>query len=115
MSCIARAGWFSGMLSAVKLYHWVSISGPSATEKPRSAKISVSSSITWLTGWIEPVGLSGAGSDRSSRSVASRRSSSSFSSAAFFAAIASVTASRSAWIFGASAMRASASILPERL
>ena len=53
---------------------------PSATAKPRSAKISVSSSITWLTGWTEPLGLR-AGSDRSSRSVASRRSSSAFSSA----------------------------------
>ena len=46
----------SGMLSAVKLYHCVSISGPSATEKPRSAKISASSSITWLTGWTVPCG-----------------------------------------------------------
>ena len=34
------------MLSAVKLCHWSSISGPSATAKPRSAKISASSSIT---------------------------------------------------------------------
>ena len=34
MSCIERAGWFSGLLSAVKLYQSVSISGPSATSKP---------------------------------------------------------------------------------
>src|SRR6476661_5669892 len=51
---MARAGWFSGMFSAVKLYHCVSISGPSAIEKPRSAKISASSSMTWLTGWTVP-------------------------------------------------------------
>ena len=31
MSCIARAGWLSGMLSAVKLYQSSSISGPVAT------------------------------------------------------------------------------------
>ena len=39
MSCIERAGWFSGLLSAVKLYQSVSISGPSATSKPIEAKI----------------------------------------------------------------------------
>ena len=93
------------MLSAVKLYHWVSISGPSATVKPRSAKISASSSITWLTGWTVPWTLSGAGSDRSSVSVASLRSSSAASSAAFRWRCAALTCSRSAWIFGASAAR----------
>ena len=61
MSIIARAGWLSPMLSAVKLYHWVSISGPSATEKPRSANISASSSITWLTGWTVPADAFGRG------------------------------------------------------
>ena len=49
------------MLSAVKLCQSSSISGPVATEKPRSAKISASSSITWLTGWTLPCG---AGVDR---------------------------------------------------
>ena len=39
MSCIDRAGWFSGLFSAVKLYQSVSISGPSATSKPIEAKI----------------------------------------------------------------------------
>ena len=43
------------MLSAVKLCQSSSISGPSATAKPRSAKISASSSITWLTGWTDPL------------------------------------------------------------
>src|SRR3954469_12909739 len=103
------------MLSAVKLYHWVSISGPSATAKPRSAKISASSSMTWLTGWTVPCGISGAGSERSSLSVASFRSSSAFSSAAFRLTSASVTCSRSAWIFGASRARVSASIEPRDL
>ena len=50
------------MLSAVKLCQSVSISGPVATAKPRSAKISASSSITCDTGCTEPFGASGAGS-----------------------------------------------------
>src|SRR5438270_7322997 len=100
------------MLSAVKLYHWVSISGPSATEKPRSAKISASSSITWLTGWTVPLRLAGAGRERSIGSVASLRSSSAASSAVFRDAMASLMASRSAWTFGASAARVAASIAP---
>jgi hypothetical protein len=33
VSRIERAGWFSGLLSAVKLYQSVSISGPSATSE----------------------------------------------------------------------------------
>lgn len=37
MSCIERAGWFSGVLSAVRVYQSVSISGPSATTKPIDA------------------------------------------------------------------------------
>jgi hypothetical protein len=43
---MARAGCVSGMLSAVKLCQSSSISGPLATAKPMSAKISASSSIT---------------------------------------------------------------------
>ncbi len=54
VSCISRAGWPSGMLSLVKLRSSVSMSGPSATAKPMSAKIAVSSSITWLIGWMRP-------------------------------------------------------------
>ena len=49
------------MLSAVKLCQSSSISGPVATAKPMSAKISASSSITWLTGWTEPLGAFGRG------------------------------------------------------
>ena len=60
-----------------------SICGPSTTAKPRSAKISLTSCMTWLTGWIEPRAASTTGSDRSRGSVASRRSSASCSSGAF--------------------------------
>src|SRR6185436_4615086 len=59
------------------------MSGPSATEKPRSAKIAVISSFTWLTGWIVPRGASKAGSDVSTRSVARRESSDALSSSFF--------------------------------
>ena len=36
MSCIERDGWFSGLLSAVKLNQSFSISGPSAVEADRA-------------------------------------------------------------------------------
>ncbi len=39
-------GWWPGILSASKLYQSVSICGPSATAKPISAKIAVTSSVT---------------------------------------------------------------------
>ena len=39
------------------------MSGPSATAKPMSAKIAVSSSITWLIGWMRPASA-GASGDR---------------------------------------------------
>ncbi len=112
MSCIARAGWFSSMLSAVKLCQSSSISGPVFTAKPRSAKISASSSITWLTGWMLPLGRAGAGSVRSSVSVASLRSSSAASSPALRASTAPAIAARADWIAGACACRSSGVILP---
>ena len=43
------------MFSASKLYQSVSICGPSATAKPISAKIAMTSSVTWLTGWTVPL------------------------------------------------------------
>ena len=66
------------------------MSGPSATEKPISAKIAVSSSITWLIGWMRPrvSGASGTGSVTSMRSAASRASRAASASASFRAAIA---------------------------
>ncbi len=69
VSCISRAGWPSGKFSLVKLRSSVSMSGPSATAKPMSAKIAVSSSITWLIGWMRPAsaGASRTGSVTSTR------------------------------------------------
>ena len=100
------------MLSAVKLCQSSSISGPVATVKPRSAKISASSSITWLTGCTEPRGASAAGSVISSVSFASWASSAAFSSASFLAAMASATSPRTAWIAGAASARSSGLIPP---
>ena len=51
MSCIERAGWFSGLFKALKLYQSVSISGPSATSKPIDRKIA---SIRWRARVIVP-------------------------------------------------------------
>ena len=50
VSCMSRAGWLGGKFNMAKLYSSVSMSGPSATAKPMSAKIAVSSSTTWLIG-----------------------------------------------------------------
>ena len=54
------------MFSASKLNQSLSICGPSATEKPISAEIAVTSSVTWLTVWIEPAGR-GTGVDEQDR------------------------------------------------
>ena len=43
-----------GKVEPVKLSSSVSISGPPATEKPISAKITISSSQTRLIGWMRP-------------------------------------------------------------
>ena len=48
------AGWSAGKLSAPKLYHSCSASGPNATVKPSSRKMSSISSMTMETGWREP-------------------------------------------------------------
>src|SRR5688500_7380758 len=100
------------MLSAEKFRQSSSISGPVATEKPRSEKISASSSITWLTGWTLPKATGSIGRLMSSVSVASRRSTSAASSASLRAAIASVTASRKAWMRGPSLWRCSGVMPP---
>ncbi len=77
VSCISRAGWPTGKFSAVKLCSSSSTSGPSATEKPRSAKIATISSVTWLTGWMRPMSipLGRTGSVTSTASEARRASS----------------------------------------
>ena len=46
------AGWSAGKLSAPKLYHSVSASGPTATVKPSSWKISKISSMTRVDGML---------------------------------------------------------------
>ncbi len=48
-----------GKLSLVKLKSSLSMSGPSATEKPMSAKMATISSVTWLIGWMRPVSTRG--------------------------------------------------------
>ena len=50
VSCISRAGWRGGKLRPVKLWKSSSMSGPSATAKPISAKMAIISSITCMVG-----------------------------------------------------------------
>ena len=90
------------------------MSGPSATAKPMSAKMAVSSSITWLMGWMRPAsaGLSGVGRVTSMVSLASRCSSAAPLSASRRAAIAAVTASLRPLISGPFTLRSSGDILP---
>ncbi len=52
---MSRAGWLSGVFSAVKLLYSFSTSGPSSTLKPISENIDEISSIVWDTGWIFPL------------------------------------------------------------
>src|SRR5260363_237379 len=49
-----RAGWFSGLLSAVKFVHSVSISGPSAISKPMPRNIFSARSQLFITGCKAP-------------------------------------------------------------
>ena len=114
VSCISRAGCPSGKLSAVKLYQSVSISGPSAIEKPMSEKIAVISSITWLIGWIRPsaVGTAAIGSVTSTRSASSRAVSAASARVAAFASISAVTSFFSPLIAAPAALRSSAGRAP---
>src|SRR3954469_5199543 len=90
------------------------MSGPSATEKPMSAKIAVSSSITWLIGWMSPrvSGPSRTGRLTSMRSAARRCSSAASPSASLRVAIAPWTLSRSPLISGPLALRSSGVMAP---
>ena len=114
---MSRAGWPSGKFSLVKFRSSVSMSGPSATENPMSAKIVVSSSITWLTGWTRPIsaGDSRTGSVTSTVSVLSRASSAACSSALRRTFSASVTRSFSPLISGPCSLRSSAVMPPSVL
>ena len=93
------------------------MSGPSATEKPRSAKIAVISSITWLIGWMRPrtSGASRRGSVTSMRSAESRASRAASVSASRLARIAPCTRSRRPLMRGPRSRRSSGVIAPSVL
>ena len=102
------------MLSLVKLRSSVSMSGPSATAKPMSPKISATSSNTWLTGWMRPScsGPSRTGSVTSAFSVARRAVSAPRSSSALRASSASLTRALSPLTAWPKALRWSAGSVP---
>src|SRR5579872_1397486 len=90
------------------------MSGPSAIAKPMSAKIAVSSSITWLSGWIRPAsaGASRKGSVTSTDSDASRASSAADFSTSRRSARDWVTLSLARLIAAPCVLRSSGDILP---
>ena len=55
VSCMSRAGWYSGRFNAVKLCQSSSISGPSDTLKPMVEKISIIWFFTIEIGCREPI------------------------------------------------------------
>ena len=74
VSCICRAGCLGGKFSAVKLWKSSSMSGPSATAKPMSAKMAMISSITWLAdGCAHAAARAPAASGRCARRRGARR------------------------------------------
>ena len=81
VSCISRAGCLGGKFRAVKLWKSSSMSGPSATAKPISAKMAIISSRVRSVGWSEPLRRGGAGRVRSRASALSWASSACASSA----------------------------------
>src|SRR5216684_119854 len=114
VSCMSRAGWLAGKLSKVKLYASVSMSGPSATANPMSAKIAVSSSFTCVNGCTRPTSAGGSRTGRvtSTVSVLSRASSACALSSSLRAAIAVLTSSFSPWMSGPCCLRSSGLIVP---
>ena len=56
VSCIVRAGWSGPRLSASKLSHSASTSGPSATSQPIATKTSAMRSCMVVSGWRAPAG-----------------------------------------------------------
>ena len=112
VSCISRAGWRGGKFRPVKLWKSSSMSGPSATAKPRVAKMAIISSITCMVGWTAPRRTWGAGRVRSRRSAARRRSSSAVSSAARRSLRAVCTRSRRPLIWPPRSRRSSGLRLP---
>src|SRR6516164_701757 len=93
------------------------MSGPSATAKPMSAKMTVSSSVTWLIGCTRPIsaGASRTGSVTSTVSALRRVSSAAASSAFLRAAMAALTRSLRPLIAGPCTLRSSGVILPSVL
>ena len=79
---------------------------------PRSAKIAVISSITWLTGWIDPCAAGRPGSVTSAHSAATRASSAASASRALASASASASSSLSALSAGPATCRSSGGIAP---
>src|SRR5271163_2700791 len=90
------------------------MSGPSAIAKPISAKITVTSSNTWLIGWMRPATMPAGRTGRvtSSASAFSRFSNAAARSRARREARASVTSSLSAFIAAPALLRSSSDILP---
>ena len=86
--------------------------GPSATEKPSSAKIAVISSLTWLTGCRLPWRCGRDGRVTSSHSSRRRASSAASASPAFLAASAELSSSFRAFNAGPATWRSSGVILP---
>src|SRR4029453_19051590 len=93
------------------------MSGPSATAKPMSAKIAVSSSVTWLIGWTRPLsaGVSATGKVRAVISVLSLASSAAAPSLSFASAIAAVRRSFNPLMAGPWILRSSGVMLPSVL
>src|SRR3984885_14123508 len=91
------------------------MSGPSATENPMSAKIAVSSSQTWLSGWIRPAsaGVSRRGRVTSIVSEARRASSAADFRTSRRALKAPVTLSLARLIAAPWVLRSSGDILPK--
>jgi hypothetical protein len=112
VSCIERAGWFSGLFSAVKLVQSFSISGPSATAKPIEPKISSMRRQVRLTGCRPPRPRPRPGSVTSSASSARRASSFACARAPRRSSSAASMLSLAALIAWPAALRSSAESLP---
>ena len=94
VSCIVRAGWSGPRLSASKLSHSASTSGPSATSQPIATKMSAISSEPVVSGCRAPAATRCVGSVTSTVSSTSIRSSASASSSVCRAASACCTSPR---------------------
>ena len=94
VSCISRAGWSPPKLSASKLNHSCSTSGPSATSQPIAMKTSQISSWTVVSGCRAPIGSRGGTTVTSTASSTRTRASRSASRAVRRSSYAAWTACR---------------------